>query len=65
MGKSGRALKIGSDNIDLFSLYGTALRACQGADFFDWYREEGLSVPGAEFRGLTPYRGKYITTSLS
>jgi hypothetical protein len=43
MGKSRRTLKIGSDNIDPFLLYGTTLPACQGADCLDWYREEGLS----------------------
>src|SRR5688572_8895800 len=39
-GKSRRAVKTGSDNIAFFSLYGIALRACQGADCFDWYREK-------------------------
>jgi hypothetical protein len=38
-------MKSGSDNIGLFSLYGIALHACQGADLFGWYREAGLSAP--------------------
>jgi hypothetical protein len=36
-------VKNGSDNIEFFSLYGTAILGCQGADGLDWFREEGLS----------------------
>jgi hypothetical protein len=30
-------VKSGSDNIGLLLLYGTAIRACQGADGVGWY----------------------------
>src|ERR687894_782638 len=41
--KSRQVVKSGSDNILLFSLYGTMIHSCQGAVFWGWYREEGLS----------------------
>jgi hypothetical protein len=37
--------KTGSDNIGIFVLYGTTIDRCQGGEFGEWYREEGLSEP--------------------
>jgi hypothetical protein len=43
--KSSTPAKNGSDNIALFSLYGTASYRCQGGDCEVRFREEGLSAP--------------------
>jgi hypothetical protein len=43
--KSRTPVKNGSDNIGLFSLYGTSSGGCQGGDWWRWFREAGLSVP--------------------
>src|SRR5215217_5490636 len=43
--KSRIPVKNGSDNIGLFSLYGTTSQGCQGGDFYVRFREAGLSVP--------------------
>jgi hypothetical protein len=40
--KSSTPVKNGSDNIELFPLYGTAFYRCQGGDWEVWYGEEGL-----------------------
>src|SRR5215211_8666009 len=41
--KSRTPVKSGSDNMALFSLYGTASIGCQGGDEEMWFREDGLS----------------------
>src|SRR5215216_1020495 len=44
--KSRTPVKNGSDNIDLFSLYGITSTDCQGGEREGWFREDGLSEPG-------------------
>jgi hypothetical protein len=60
MDKSVTLLKTGSDNIGIFVLYGTTMHRCQGGEFLEWFREDGLSAPVAEFGLLTARRVRNI-----
>ena len=43
MDKGSTPVRNDSDNIVIFSLYGTTSGVCQGGDSKAWFREEGLS----------------------